>query len=566
MKNLLCVLIVLTVTTISLPQTENPRFIHPLSDKFGISFEGGATYSKTDFPNTDIDYQLRTNFEYFIESSSSWSIGLRALGGYGFLAGNGLPAVNLPNVESFRTKIIYAGFGPTLNYAISKHVVPFVSLGFSYLYIEPLLKDNTGAEFSYNNNVSPNQFMVIGEGGFRFLLSKHVSINFSGGINFVNNDNLDNVPNSISNGTDNDIFFSGLAGISFYLGGVKDSDNDGIKDKNDMCPDTPEGVLVDDFGCPADNDRDGVPDYMDACPNTPVNIPVNDSGCPLDSDGDGVADYLDLCNDTPEKVPVDNRGCPFDSDGDEVPDYRDLCPNTKTGTEVDKWGCEIKEEITKILPETRFVLAGGLNFETGKSNLLPNAITELNKIVAVMLEYSDSKWRIEGHTDDRGSKTMNTQLSLDRASSVYNYLVSKGVKNNRMEIKGFGPDNPIGDNSSETGRALNRRVTIVRVDAIGNTSAGQVMFDTDKYNYNARVEKNVGGMIFTDGQVYTVQASSWRFKEKADKEVSRLNGMGLNAFVIETTLPGLDGIWFRVRVGYFNSLSEAQRIKEIISR
>jgi len=60
---------------------------------------------------------------------------------------------------------------------------------------------------------------------------------------------------------------------------VKDSDNDGVLDNIDKCPDTPAGVKVDTKGCPIDTDRDGVPDYLDKCPETPAGMPVDKEGC-----------------------------------------------------------------------------------------------------------------------------------------------------------------------------------------------------------------------------------------------------------------------------------------------
>ena len=65
--------------------------------------------------------------------------------------------------------------------------------------------------------------------------------------------------------SDKDIFFTARAGISFYFGGISDSDNDGVKDEDDLCPDTPPNVKVDEFGCAVDSDKDGVPDYLDKC-------------------------------------------------------------------------------------------------------------------------------------------------------------------------------------------------------------------------------------------------------------------------------------------------------------
>jgi OOP family OmpA-OmpF porin len=60
---------------------------------------------------------------------------------------------------------------------------------------------------------------------------------------------------------------------------VKDSDNDGVPDDRDKCPDTPPGVEVDSDGCPLDTDGDGVYDYLDKCPGTPAGAKVNPMGC-----------------------------------------------------------------------------------------------------------------------------------------------------------------------------------------------------------------------------------------------------------------------------------------------
>jgi OOP family OmpA-OmpF porin len=66
--------------------------------------------------------------------------------------------------------------------------------------------------------------------------------------------------------------------------------------------------------------------------------------------------------------------------------------------------------------------------------------------------------RIEGHTDSRGSHAYNLRLSQARADSVKEYLVGKGISSDRMEAKGYGPDQPIDDNRTRAGRERNRRV------------------------------------------------------------------------------------------------------------
>ncbi|MEK7813401.1 MAG: PorV/PorQ family protein, partial [Candidatus Desantisbacteria bacterium] len=79
--------------------------------------------------------------------------------------------------------------------------------------------------------------------------------------------------------------------ISFLF--HEDSDNDGIHNGIDQCPDTPVGAVVDTRGCPIDSDRDGVYDGLDQCPDTPEGAVVDTKGCPIDSDRDGVYDGLD---------------------------------------------------------------------------------------------------------------------------------------------------------------------------------------------------------------------------------------------------------------------------------
>jgi len=128
-----------------------------------------------------------------------------------------------------------------------------------------------------------------------------------------------------------------------------DSDNDGIADEFDKCPDTPAEAQgqVDSVGCPLDTDTDGVANYLDKCPDTPAEAQgqVDSVGCPLDTDTDGVANYLDKCPDTPAEAQgqVDSVGCPLDTDADGVADYLDKCPDTPAEAQgqVDSVGCPL---------------------------------------------------------------------------------------------------------------------------------------------------------------------------------------------------------------------------------
>ena len=116
----------------------------------------------------------------------------------------------------------------------------------------------------------------------------------------------------------------------------KDSDHDGVADKLDKCPDTPQLIkLPADFKyAPAVN-----PDRLNPDPQA---YPVDEHGCEPDSDGDGVVDSEDYCpHDSKEALAkgIADNGCPRHSDQDGTPDYRDKCPDTPKGVRTDRFGC-----------------------------------------------------------------------------------------------------------------------------------------------------------------------------------------------------------------------------------
>lgn len=77
-----------------------------------------------------------------------------------------------------------------------------------------------------------------------------------------------------------------------------------------------------------------------------------------------------------------------------------------------------------------------------------------------MLKYPNTRWSIEGHTDNVGKEAKNLDLSKRRAASVKNYFISKGVAADRLDSEGYGQIRPIADNKTAAGRTENRRVEI----------------------------------------------------------------------------------------------------------
>jgi len=214
-----------------------------------------------------------------------------------------------------------------------------------------------------------------------------------------------------------------------------DRDGDGITDDIDQCPDVaedPDG-FQDQDGCPDyDNDNDGIYDNQDKCPNDPE-----------DRDGHN-----------------DMDGCPDnDNDKDGIPDVVDNCPTkpeTKNGYK-DSDGCP--DERPKEIKGT-FVLRG-VNFKTASAELLEESYYVLENVYNSLEAFPHVRVEIAGHTDSQGGAQYNMALSYDRAKSVRDYLVMRGLEPNRVIARGYGESRPIADNSTAEGRAQNRRVEVV---------------------------------------------------------------------------------------------------------
>ena len=104
-----------------------------------------------------------------------------------------------------------------------------------------------------------------------------------------------------------------------------------------------------------------------------------------------------------------------------------------------------------------------INFETGKSDIKTESQKTIDEIAEMLKNNSSLKVSIEGHTDNVGTPATNKTLSENRAKAVMNALIAKGIDKSRLSAKGWGQDKPIADNTTEDGKAKNRRVEIVKL-------------------------------------------------------------------------------------------------------
>jgi len=179
-----------------------------------------------------------------------------------------------------------------------------------------------------------------------------------------------------------------------------------------------------------------------------------------DDDHDGVLVPLDLCPDQPGTLELD--GCP-DRDDDGVPDPQDDCPD-QPGPALNN-GCPPAEGEPLVEIETeRLSLRDAITFDFGKDTIKPASDRILKQIATLLSQHPEvAHIRVEGHTDNVGSRAYNVDLSQRRAASVVRALVARGVKRGVLVPAGYGFDRPVASNATALGRGKNRRVEFVVV-------------------------------------------------------------------------------------------------------
>lgn len=186
----------------------------------------------------------------------------------------------------------------------------------------------------------------------------------------------------------------------------------------------------------ADTDKDGVADYLDLEPNTPEGSIVNTHGQKVtDTDGDGIEDSQDFCPTV--KGSLEFKGCPS------------AFVSTAESQEKEVEG-QLKYDIEKYTTD--------INFQTKSSAVKLTSKKQLDGLAKILISNSNLVVNLHGHCDNIGEDVLNNKLSLDRANSVRDYLVSKGVPASRITTKGHGTLKPKQSNETEKGREANRRV------------------------------------------------------------------------------------------------------------
>jgi len=189
-------------------------------------------------------------------------------------------------------------------------------------------------------------------------------------------------------------------------------------------PPAPPPVIV-----PADSDQDGIFDSFDFCPDTAFGVVVDDKGCPIviDSDRDGVVDAQDACPNTPAKTVVDPRGCPVVLLPEPALTFNlEYLPNAIEVSSAFAVEMQRMTDFVKAHPGRRFFIEGHTDSVGNDADNMRLSLRRAEKIKAYLAE-------------------------------------KMGVPASLLEARGFGENNPVADNNTQAGRQQNRRVVIITI-------------------------------------------------------------------------------------------------------
>lgn len=481
-------------------------FVLFLTISLQAQFKGGGVEAGLLLPGTEFKladgYEVSYMYRGFFRNQLSDDFDIDYSMGFGKLQGKDFTKTKYAtSLFTLDARFVYtlANFSRTYPYA-------YAGAGALFYHVKELPASRFG-------DVEPSGWTIgVPAGlGYHIKFDETYSMEINAGITYTLTDNL----NFYKEGSPKDMFYNFGVALVFYpyqsapkkeekgMDPAKDSDGDGLTDTEEINVyktnpnnrDT-DGDGLSDFDevkkhntdpNKADTDGDGLNDGAE------VNTHKTDAN-KADTDGDGLKDGAEVNTHKTNPLMSDTDGDKLsdgdevnthktnplmvDTDGDTLNDFAEVMTYKTNPLKKDTDGGTISDDVEvargtnpndknddvkTIKSEVgQAIVLEGILFNTGSAEILPASEEILMEAYNTLLINPEMEVEIQGHTDNKGNKAKNMQLSLDRAESVKTWLVGKGISGARISTKGFGPDKPIATNNTDAGRAKNRRIEFVR--------------------------------------------------------------------------------------------------------
>jgi len=386
------------------------RNFDSFNDKILLGGDLGLTFTYSDYKDPGVGFMFRGVAEFYLYEKESQKIGLRGFAGYGLSTGSD----DRYDPDAFKTRIYTLALGGIYSMQLSNSVSPYLFLGVKFLRFNPKDKDGSSLPRNAKNEYEQNLISLSFELGLRYRISN----NFYGYGSIIplvtNNDNIDDR----ASGKSSDLILSLNLGLLYAL----DLSSDEVSTKSEILP---AGIKESKIEITEESD-------------------INISGSHETKD-----ESIGF-----EEIITDEEVLSNEMESDESVEISEA---VESNLEIKKTESNIIEELSQKLE------LGRVNFKFGETEIGRMEYVELDRLYRIIAEDNSTRWKITGYTDNIEPVQVHQSLGIQRAYFVLRYFMEKGLDRNRFEVVVGGEEKPIADNSTEDGRAKNRRVEISKI-------------------------------------------------------------------------------------------------------
>lgn len=408
MRKVLFFLVLIYLTTNLILSQE--RNFDSFNDKILLGGDLGLTFTYSDYKDPGVGLMFRGVAEFYLYEKESQKIGLRGFAGYGLSTGSD----DRYDPDAFNTKIYTLALGGIYSMQLSNSVSPYLFLGVKFLRFNPKDKDGSSLPRNEKNEYEQNLISLSFELGLRYRISN----DFYGYGSIVplvtTNDNIDDR----ASGKSSDLILSLNLGLLYAL----DLSSDEVSTKSEILP---AGIKESKIEITEESD-------------------INISGSHETKD-----ESIGF-----EEITTDEEVLSNEMESDESVEISEA---VESNLELKTTESNIIEELTQKLE------LGRVNFKFGETEIGRMEYVELDRLYRIIAEDNSTRWKITGYTDNIEPVQVHQSLGIQRAYFVLRYFMEKGLDRSRFEVVVGGEENPIDDNSTESGRAKNRRVEISKI-------------------------------------------------------------------------------------------------------